>query len=177
MTDLVDSIFEIFEESDLSPKDTTEEIQVLFKNKGYGNRTEELSFLKNFFSRFFEVQYHVFQIDWNQYQDYNDNWYYYDLHDVKINQYINAFYFSFDNEDESWNYHLDIPDSGDKSKNNDKLKRELKILRNQIDKVFCLLKALDEYYGGYYFIYVFGSRAKISISKDGISIDKEDIEL
>lgn len=167
---------------DKTSKEKYEELKYHFRNKGYGDRNEELSFFKEYFSHFFEMQFDVFQVEWQQYQDYNDNWYYYDINELKVNQYLDIHFECFDDKDEKdWKYGFhkagfEDEKSDDSSKFYSKLEKENNHLRNQIDKVFIFLRALYDYYGGYYFIYVFGSRAKITISKEGIIIDNENIE-
>jgi hypothetical protein len=173
------SFIELLEDSDKSSSELYKELKYSFRNKGYGNRKEELSFFKEFFSLFFEKQYDVFQVEWVQYQDYNDNWYYYDIQELKINQYLDIHFSGFDDRDENnWDYIFTGSDSGvgdidDIRKYHAKLEREYKHLRKHVDKLFVFLRCLYDYYGGYYFIYVFGSRAKVSISKDGINIDSD----
>lgn len=175
------ALVEILEEEGKSSQVLYEELKYNFRNKVYGNRKEELSFFKTFFSLFFEKQYEIFEVEWQQYQDYNDNWYYFDIKSVKVNQYLNLHFSGFDDADESaWKYiftsSMENKNWEEQQKFHAKLERENNGLRVHIDKVFVFLRALYDYYGGYYFIYVFGDRAKVTISKDGMTIDNENLD-
>lgn len=182
MTDRLEKdLKDMLEDQDKSSQALYEELKYSFRNKIYGNRKEELAFFKTFFSFFFEKQYEVFEVEWQQYQDYNDNWYYFDIKVVKINQYLDLSFSGFDDADESaWKYiftsSMENQNWEEKQKLHAQLERENNGLRVHIDKVFVFLRALYDYYGGYYFIYVFGDRAKVTISKNGMTIDNENLD-
>ncbi len=176
------ALIEMLEDEEKSSQELYEELKYSFRNKVYGNRDEELAFFKTFFSLFYEKQYEVFEIEWLQYQDYNDNWYYFDIKSVRVNQYLDHHFTGFDDADEkAWKYVFmtslsEITDFDERKKAFAKLEKENQGLRKHIDKVFVFLRALYDYYGSYYFIYVFGDRAKVTISKDGMTIDNENVE-
>ncbi len=159
------------------------ELKYYLHRKGYGDKTQELSFIKEFFSSFFDHQQEIFEVQWQQYQDYNDNWLYYDIQELVINQYLHISFGGFDYaESDVWKYDFDRDVSTKESISDwtefykDLLEKH-NYLRPNIDKILIFLRALYDYYGRYYFIYLFGRRAKVKISKKGILIDNENVEL
>lgn len=176
---LIESCVKLIDETDKSSQERYDELRYYFRNKGFGDRNEEMGFFRDFFSHFFKSQFKVFEVEWQQFEDYNDNWYYYDIKEVKINQYLNLWFTGFDDTgEEAWKYTFNqIGFKGERNREYfAKLEKENNELRSHIDKVFIFLRALYDHYGGYYFIYVFGTRAKVKVTGSGIEIENEFID-
>ncbi len=159
------------------------ELKHYLHRKGYGDQAQELSFITEFFAHFFNQQHDVYEIQWQQYQDYNDNWLYFDIQELVINQYLHVTFGGFDYAElDVWEYGFDSDDLENQSVAqwsvfyND-LSEKHEHLRPNIDKILIFLRALYDYYGRYYFIYLFGRRAKVKISGNGILIDNENVDL
>jgi hypothetical protein len=159
------------------------ELKSYLHKKGYGDREQELKFVSGFFSELFNIQNDIFEIQWQQYQDYNDNWLYFDIQELKLNQYLYVNFSGFDFADSDiWEYEYDrsvthTEKVDDWSKFDQSIQEEHKHLRQHTDNILIFLRALYDYYGRYYFIYLFGRRAKVKITKEGILIDNENVEL
>lgn len=171
---------EIIGNKEKSNKERYEEFKKFIFLKGFGDKEQEYSLFQKFFNYFFELESEIFEIEWQQYQDYNDNWLYFDIQSIIINQYLYLSTFGLEeNLDEIWEYKFD----SDANENIDdwekwysELENENKHLRESIDELVIFLKGLYDSYGVYYFIYLFGRRAKVKISKKGIEIDSENID-
>ncbi len=174
------SLKELFENDTKTTTEKYEEFKSYIFRKGYGDRIQELSLFKNFFEYFFLTQKVVFEIEWHQYQDYNDNWLYFDIQNLKVNQYLEISVFELnDSIEEIWDYSFDKfteENVSDWAKWYEKLNKETQEIRQEIDKIIVFLKALYDSYGAYYLIYLFGRRARVKITKEGIEIDNENID-
>ncbi|MFS4483375.1 hypothetical protein ACKGJY_10175 [Hyunsoonleella sp. 2307UL5-6] len=160
---------------------------------GYGDQHQELEFIKRFFQQVFKNYPQLEALEWHQYQDYNDNYMCFDLHSFLVNK---KFYFMlggldwFDIEDWKFSF-MGLQEDNHKfweGKDNTSVKdwetwkeKEAAIqlkctpLIEPLNLIIAFLKSLYDFYKPYYFIYVFGRRAKVEITKKGIRIDTENI--
>lgn len=177
--------FNIANNIQLSLPDRIKELIFYYKyKKGYGDQRQELEFFKHFFHQVFKIYPECIAFEWNQYQDYNDNYLYFDLELCKINYSIEVHTEGFDDlqHDATWDYSFD-DETYWKSKNEtiesskiyDAIQHKYNYLRPVTDIIMAFLKACYDFYKPYYFIYLFGRRANVKITRQGISINAENI--
>lgn len=147
------------------------------RDKGFGDREQELSYLANFFKKVFENYTELKSFQWSQYQDFDDNYLYFEITNYQINDRYVIDIYSFNNWPRSnWNFSFNLLDENKEQniekfeKRFKKLQKELHHLKQPIIILIFFLKSLYDFYGPYYYIYVFGRRATVKITGKGINI-------
>lgn len=186
-------IFSIANDKNILPKYRVERMKSCLLHKGFGDKEQELFFISEFFKHVFKKHSALISIEWSQYQDYNDEYLHFDLESYRVNEKYDMDVFGFDwwNDDQNWEYRFEdetIWDSFTKDKKmHDKseweewdkvyqeLQEQLKPVKLATDCILSFLKVLYDYYKPYYFIYVFGRRARVKVTKDGIEISNIDV--
>ena len=164
-----------------------EAISFLNENKGFGDADQETTFFIEFFKVFFKTQSAINKVQWQQYQDFNDADYDYNLSNLRFN------------EIEDWNK-VDLPFFFSSSlrrfvatlgyehypvfsKGFELIKTDIhpadvniiETFKRYAAWIYIFLSALKKVYGEYYFIYLFGRRANVTVTTKGIVIDNENI--
>ena len=175
----------------LPPTQRVKQITWRFGRKGYGDREQELAFVAGFFKEIFAQFPQLTSFAWSQYQDYNDEYYHFDLESYQVNGIYEVDIFGFDwwNENEDWNYRFDYDESKealtlkqdlyaavkDWDARNKQVQQETQHLREPVDAMIIFLKACYDFYKPFYFIYLFGRRANVIVTAKGITVDTEEI--
>jgi|GEM_PF-2988060 len=176
----------------LVPEDRVAELIWHLQKKGYGDREQELGYISSFFREVFARFPVLTSFEWNQYQDYNDEYYAFDLEAIKANDQYDVDVGGFNwFREEDWNYGFDwnnaweqrqVPDAKPRYQQDgyfeawEQLQQDLAPLKSATDVIVVFLKALYDHYRPYYFIYVFGRRARVRITRAGLAIDNRNID-
>lgn len=194
---MTNKAYSIVTNKSLSPKDRIIEMSVFLGDRGYGDHKQELQFISDFFKTIFSNHDVIYLFEWNQYQDWSDQGLHFDLESYKINDNltINETFMGFNdapnytfNVDIDLDYRfsnrdhddLDIPDNETGWKKFEEFfdifHKETVPLKVIVDYILIFLKSLYEHHRPYYFIYLFGRRAKVRITRAGIEINNNEID-
>ncbi|HPH99775.1 MAG TPA: hypothetical protein PK772_05565 [Chitinophagaceae bacterium] len=177
-------IFEIANNTKFSLQERVQKLIYYYQvNRGYGDRESELDFFKHFFQQIYNQYPRFLSIEWYQYQVYNDNYLFFDLNNLRINQCIDpGINFDFWDDEEDYNYEFCDAEFYLDGNNRDIIKlinttqAKYSYLRPATDAILVFLKACYDFYKPFYFIYLFGRRAHVQITQEGISTNAEDIK-
>jgi len=178
------------------PSDRVLQMSVYLGDKGYGDNFQELQFISDFFKTIFLNHKVLHSFEWCQYQDWSDQGLYFDLKSYIINENltINHNFYGFENAPNynfNSNFNLDynflnsehdnieLPDNEigwERYKEFfDNYQKSLEPLKLVVDYILIFLKSLYEHHRPYYFIYLFGRRSKVRITRSGIEIFNNEV--
>jgi hypothetical protein len=194
---MTNKAYSIVTNQSLLPKEKITELSVYLGSKGYGDNKQELQFISDFFKTIFSNHDVINSFEWCQYQDWSDQGLHFDLETYKINDNLsidetfmgfeNAPNYTFDpNIDLDYRFSnrdyddLELPDTeaGWQKFTDfyDVFHKETAPLKVVVDYILIFLKSLYEHHRPYYFIYLFGRRAKVRITRAGIEIINNEID-
>jgi hypothetical protein len=191
---LLDTIFDKANQAHIEPRHRVTYIEEALVHKGFGDNHQELKFISLFLQKVFSTYHQLESFTWSQYQDYNDNYLEFNLENFYVNKIyeMEAYGFNSWDTDEEWMYFFDCQEKfnsmiGENEnctdeywdnlrKYHSELQVELAPVKKATDCILVFFKALLEYYKPYYFIYVFGRRATVVVTKQGITIDNINID-
>lgn len=184
----------IVTDDSIEPSERIKRMSVYLSNKGYGDLNQEIKFISDFFISIFMNHNELTSFGWSQYQDYSDQGLHFDLESYKINDEISLDFSGFENApshifdssinlnyslysrdlnySEYWNY-VGIEAY---SEIFNQYQLDSTPIKKVIDYILIFLKSIYEHHRPYYFIYLFGRRAKVNITAKGITINNDEIE-
>lgn len=190
---LVEQIFNTANNNNIGQRHRIPYIHDALLQKGFGDREQELEFISKFLKKVFNNYHQLESFSFTQYQDYNDNYLEFTLENfyVNVKYHIEVYGLHFSNIDEDWSYRFSCEENWERLIENNKklseedwlnwerseeeLQKQLAPIKKATDCILVFLKALYDYYKPYYFIYVFGRRATVTITKQGIEINNNEI--
>jgi len=189
---MIESAYDVACKSE-NPQKIVEDLKAYYyRFGGYGDQQQELEFIKRFLGQVFKNHPQLEAFEWHQYQDYNDNYMSFDLQSFKVNNNYELSVSGLDWFDETdWNfmfYNLNQEEEFCEDKDSEfetdwrlweqydaEIQKKCEPLRAPINLIIGFLKSLYDFYKAYYFIYVFGRRAKVEVTQKGIHIDHHNI--
>jgi hypothetical protein len=194
---MINKAYSIVSNNSLLPEKRVIEMSYFLGDKGYGDNKQELQFIASFFKTIFQNHNELESFEWSQYQDWDDQGLYFDLQSYIINDKltIGESFMGFEdapsytfNPEINLNYgfsskeHDDIefPDTESGWEKYaeffDNFQEQLAPTKVVVDYVLIFLKSLYEHHRPYYFIYLFGRRARVKITRLGVEITHNDID-
>lgn len=191
---MINEPFNIISDNSISLSERIEKMSVYLGNKGYGDLNQEIRFISDFFKFIFSKYDLIHSFQWSQYQDYSDQGHHFDFESIKINEIFDIDFSGFeDAPNYKFNPNLDLSYSFYTKELNSsiyfekigsdryrELFEELQTdnikLKAIINYILIFFKSIYEHHRPYYFIYLFGRRAKVKISRMGIEINNDEID-
>lgn len=193
---MINTSYSIVSNNSLSPKDRILKMSDYLGNKGYGDYKQELQFISDFFKTIFTKHEEIKSFEWSQYQDWSDQGLHFDLESYKINEKLTIYetFMGFENApdytfnpDINLNYFfnnidfedIELPETeegwNEYSLFYDNFHKSTESIKVVVDYILIYLKSLYEHHRPYYFIYLFGRRGKVKITRTGIEINNDEI--